>query len=62
MFEIIIHSITKKNTIEENINIPIMNMPAPSNLLVLFIVGIIVKNSKIVKRLHKRAIIAGIKL
>jgi hypothetical protein len=62
MFEIIIQSSTKKNTIEENINNPTINIPEPSNLLVLFIVGITVKNRQTVKRVHKRLIIAGIKL
>jgi hypothetical protein len=61
-FEIIIQRNTKKNTIEENISNPIINIDEPSNLLALFIVGIAVKNKKIVKKLHNTLIIAGIKL
>ena len=59
---ILISKIDKKNTIEENISNPIINIDEPSNLLALFIVGIAVKNKKIVKKLHNTLIIAGIKL
>ncbi len=62
MFEIIIQSNVNKNTIEDNISNPIINIPEPSNLLVLSRAGTVVKNSNITKKLHKTLVITGIKL
>ena len=61
-FEIKIQRNVNKNIIEESISNPIINIPEPSNLLVLLRVGTVVKNSNITRRLHRRLNITGIKL